>query len=151
MHAPKNGIFYVLDAKTGKFISGKNFVPTVNWMTGFDANGRPILNPEANYAKTNKGFYLIGFQSHVWNPMSFSPHTGLVYLPTSYGSYPYVSELGAPRWATSFLGINIKKAPGRALRRRCRVRARSRRPGIRSNSKAAWIGRPKGRVVQAPW
>ncbi len=110
MHAPKNGIFYVLDAKTGKFISGKNFVPTVNWMSGFDANGRPILNPDANYAKTGKGFYLVGFQSHVWNPMSFSPDTGLVYLPTSYGSYPYVSELGA-KMGNQLLGINIRKRP----------------------------------------
>ena len=110
MHAPKNGIFYVLDAKTGKFISGKNFVPSVNWMSGFDAAGRPILNPEANYAKTNKGFYLIGFQSHVWNPMSFNPETGLVYLPTNYGSYPYVAELGA-KMGNQLLGINIRKRP----------------------------------------
>ena len=110
LHAPKNGIFYVLDAQTGKFISGKNFVPTVNWMSGFDANGRPILNPEANYAKTGKGFYLVGFQSHVWNPMSFSPQTGLVYLPTNYGSYPYVAELGA-KMGNQLLGINIRKRP----------------------------------------
>ncbi len=110
MHAPKNGIFYVLDAKTGKFISGKPFVPQVNWMSGFDANGRPILNPEANYAKTGKGFNLVGFQSHVWNPMSFNPDTGLVYLPTNYGTYPYVAELGA-KMGNQLLGINIRKRP----------------------------------------
>ena len=110
MHAPKNGIFYVLDARTGKFISGNKFVPSVNWMTGFDANGRPILNPEANYAKTGKGFFLVGFQSHVWNPMSFNPQTGLVYLPTNYGSYPYVAELGA-KMGNQLLGINIRKRP----------------------------------------
>jgi alcohol dehydrogenase (cytochrome c)/quinohemoprotein ethanol dehydrogenase len=110
MHAPKNGIFYVLDAHTGKFISGTPFVPKVNWMTGFDADGRPMLNPQANYAKTGKGFYLVGFQSHVWNPMSFNPQTGLVYLPTNYGSYPYVSELGA-KMGNQLLGINIRKRP----------------------------------------
>jgi len=110
MHAPKNGIFYVLDAKTGKFISGKPFVPTVNWMTGFDKDGRPIMNPDANYAKTGKGFYLVGFQSHVWNPMSFNPQTGYVYLPTNYGSYPYVAELGA-KMGNQLLGINIRKRP----------------------------------------
>ena len=86
------------------------FVPKVNWMSGFDANGRPILNPDANYAKTGKGFNLIGFQSHVWNPMSFNPHTGLVYLPTNYGSYPYVAELGA-KMGNQLLGINIRKRP----------------------------------------
>ncbi len=29
MHAPKNGVFYVLEAYTGKLISGKPYVPTV--------------------------------------------------------------------------------------------------------------------------
>ncbi len=110
MHAPKNGVFYVLDAYTGKFISGHTFVPTVNWMSGFDANGRPILNPAANYAKTGKGFYLVGFQSHVWNPMSYNPDTGLVYLPANYGSYAYVAELGA-KMGNQLLGINIRKRP----------------------------------------
>ncbi|HTC54105.1 MAG TPA: PQQ-dependent dehydrogenase, methanol/ethanol family [Steroidobacteraceae bacterium] len=110
MHAPKNGIFYVLDAHTGKFISGTPFVPKVNWMSGFDDSGRPILNPDANYAKTGKGFFLVGFQSHVWNPMSFNPDTGLVYLPTNYGSYPYVAELGA-KMGNQLLGINIRKRP----------------------------------------
>ena len=109
MHAPKNGIFYVLDAKTGKFISGKPFVPSVNWMSGMDADGRPILNPEANYAKTGKGFNLVGFQSHVWNPMSFNPTTGLMYVPTNYGTYPYVAELGA-KMGNQLLGINIRCA-----------------------------------------
>ncbi len=110
MHAPKNGIFYVLDARTGKFISGKPFVPSVNWMTGFDADGKPILNPQANYGKTGKGFYLIGFQSHVWNPMSFNPQTGLVYLPANYLSYPYVAEAGA-KMGNQLLSINIRKRP----------------------------------------
>ena len=110
LHAPKNGIFYVLDAKTGKFLSGKPFVPSVNWMTGFDATGRPIEVPDANYGKTGKGYYLVGFQSHVWYPMSFNPNTGLVYLPTNYGSYGYVAEAGA-KMGNQMLSINIAKRP----------------------------------------
>ena len=35
MHAPKNGFFYVLDAKTGEFISGDKFA-TVTWASGID-------------------------------------------------------------------------------------------------------------------
>ena len=41
LHADRNGIFYVLDRTNGKLLSGTPFVH-VNWMTGFDANGRPI-------------------------------------------------------------------------------------------------------------
>jgi alcohol dehydrogenase (cytochrome c)/quinohemoprotein ethanol dehydrogenase len=110
MHAPKNGIFYVLDAKTGKFISGHPFVPSVNWMLGFDKDGHPIPNPEANYGKTGKGWYLLGFQSHVWNPMSYNPETGFVYIPTSYRTFGYVAEAGM-KMGNQMLSINIAKKP----------------------------------------
>jgi PQQ-dependent dehydrogenase (methanol/ethanol family) len=110
MHAPKNGVFYVLDAKTGKVLSANLFVPTANWLTGFDKEFRPILNPEANYGRTDKGFYLVGFQSHVWYPMSFNPGTGLVYIPTNYGSFGYVAEAGA-KMGNQLLSINITKRP----------------------------------------
>ena len=54
MHAPKNGFFYVLDARTGKFISGTAFA-TVNWASGLDpVSGRPQVNPEAKYDITGK-------------------------------------------------------------------------------------------------
>jgi quinohemoprotein ethanol dehydrogenase len=110
MHAPKNGVFYVLDAKSGKVLSAKLFVPTANWLTGFDKDFRPILNPAANYGKTDQGFYLVGFQSHVWYPMSFNPGTGLVYVPTNYGSYGYVAEAGA-KMGNQLLSINVAKHP----------------------------------------
>ena len=56
MHAPKNGFFYVLDAKTGKFMSGTAFA-TVNWASGLDpVTGRPNVNPEAKYDETGKPF-----------------------------------------------------------------------------------------------
>lgn len=44
MHADRNGFFYTLDRVTGKFISAVPFVRQ-NWNKGFDANGRPIVDP----------------------------------------------------------------------------------------------------------
>ncbi len=110
MHAPKNGVFYVIDAKTGKVLSAKLFIPTANWLTGFDEHFRPIPNPKADYGKTGEGYYLVGFQSHVWYPMSFNPGTGLVYLPANYGSYGYVAEAGA-KMGNQLLSINVAKQP----------------------------------------
>ena len=47
LHAPKNGFFYTLDAKTGKFISGKPFAKTINWATGLDpVTGKPDIMPK---------------------------------------------------------------------------------------------------------
>lgn len=81
MQAPKNGYFYVLDAATGEFISGKPFAMQT-WTTGLDENGRPIENPEAR--NSEKGHLAIPAPSgaHNWHPMAFSPDTGLVYIPS---------------------------------------------------------------------
>ena len=75
MHAPKNGFFYVLDARTGKFISGTAFA-TVNWASGLDpVSGRPKVNPEAKYEITGEPFTSFpgAYGAHTWHPMSYSP------------------------------------------------------------------------------
>ena len=112
MHAPKNGVFYVLDAFTGNVVNAKLYVPTANWMTGFDANFKPILNPEANYGKIGKGFHVVPSAggAHSWHPMAFSPDTGLMYIPTNYGSFPLVAEAGA-KMGNQLLSINVAKRP----------------------------------------
>lgn len=92
MQAPKNGYFYVLDAATGELISAKPIVP-VNWSSGIDMKtGRPIMNPAARYDVTGKGFIAVPHfgGAHSWPPMSYSPLTGLVYIPTMEISYPFV-------------------------------------------------------------
>ena len=73
--ANRNGNFYVLDRTTGKFLLGKPFVK-VNWMSGFDANGRPIQTPQPQGLPTYPG--LQGGTN--WYSPSFSPRTGLMYF-----------------------------------------------------------------------
>jgi len=81
MQAPKNGFFYVIDRETGKLISADPYV-TVTWAKGVDpASGRPIETPNSDYGD---GLALVRptpFGGHNWHPMSFSPKTGLVYIP----------------------------------------------------------------------
>jgi len=112
MQAPKNGVFYVLDAQTGEVLSADLYVPTANWMFGFDSNYRPILNPEANYGKTDRGFHVVPSAggAHSWHPMAFNPDTGLMYIPTSYSSFPLVAEAGA-RMGNQLLSINVGRRP----------------------------------------
>lgn len=81
MQAPKNGYFYVLDRKTGKLLSAKPFAP-VTWSSGIDmATGRPVLKPGVHYANAPSIQQPGPFGAHSWQAMSFSPHTGLVYIP----------------------------------------------------------------------
>ena len=82
MHAPKDGFFYVLDRATGKLISAKNYVPNM-WASHVDPKtGRPAVLPEAYVAEKPHLMTPSYGGGHSWNPMSYSPLTGLVYLPT---------------------------------------------------------------------
>jgi quinohemoprotein ethanol dehydrogenase len=113
MQAPKNGVFYVIDAATGEVLSADLFVPTANWMLGFDEKFRPILNPEANYgAFGDRGFHVVPSAggAHSWHPMAFNPDTGLMYIPTNYSSFPLVAEAGA-KMGNQLLSINVGKRP----------------------------------------
>ncbi len=82
MQASKNGFFYTLDLKTGKLLAADPFA-YVNWATGVDlATGRPRFTETADYSAKPKNVYPSWAGAHSWNPMSFSPKTGLVYIPT---------------------------------------------------------------------
>ena len=83
MQAPKNGFFFVIDRITGQFISAKNFVD-VNWASGFDADGRPIELPGQRAAEKPQNALPGPYGGHNWHSMSFSPKTGLVYLPAQH-------------------------------------------------------------------
>jgi alcohol dehydrogenase (cytochrome c) len=79
--ANRNGFFYVLDRATGKFLLGKPFVE-VNWANGFDEVGRPIRVP--GKVPTPEGTVIFpGNQGGTnWYSPSFSPRTGLFYIPS---------------------------------------------------------------------
>ncbi len=102
MQAPKNGFFFVLDRMTGKLISAKNFVK-VNWATGYDLKtGRPIEDPKARY--TDGPYVAIpgALGAHNWQPMAFSPQTGLAYIPANHALFGYENpktfEVRPGRW-----------------------------------------------------
>ena len=82
MQAPKNGYFYILDRETGEFLSAENFVP-VNWGTVDPDTGVPTVDEDA-VDWTRQGPKLIfpsAMGGHNWHPMSYSQHSGLVYIP----------------------------------------------------------------------
>lgn len=95
MQAPKNGFFYVLDRETGEFISANNFVP-VTWATHIDPeSGRPVETDTARYSGKAPSIQLPGpLGAHNWQPMSYSPDTGLVYIPAQEAPWAYVDKPG---------------------------------------------------------
>ena len=81
MQANKNGMFYVVDTKTGRLLSGKGFV----------------VIPASGGA-------------HSWHPMSYNPITGLVYIPTAYGNYPLVAAKEDDNPMGQKLSISMRKS-----------------------------------------
>lgn len=90
MQAPKNGFFYVLDRATGELLSAQNFVP-VNWASHIDAvTGRPVEIKENLYDdREARVIWPAHYGAHNWHPMSYSPLTGLVYIPAQETSWAY--------------------------------------------------------------
>ena len=110
MQAPKNGFFYVIDRTNGALISAQPFVP-VNWATGIDPkSGRPVENPAARYKDPRQPFMAMPgpYGAHNWHPMSFSPQTGLVYIPAQEPGFAYLSDLAfKPRPIGFNVGLNV--------------------------------------------
>jgi alcohol dehydrogenase (cytochrome c) len=82
--ANRNGIFYVLDRTTGQFLLGKPFTK-VTWNSGLDEKGRP----QNMVPLTEEGVTVYpGVQGATnWYSPSFSPRTGLFYVPTWVDTY----------------------------------------------------------------
>ena len=118
--ANRNGFFYVLDRRTGQFLSGTPFV-TVNWASGFDAKGRPIPTPQPPGAPTYPG----NQGGTNWYSPSYSPRTGLFYVSAwvNYGSV-FRRESQAYEPGRRFVGggnqtvTPVPEAPGIGIGRR---------------------------------
>jgi quinohemoprotein ethanol dehydrogenase len=102
--APKNGFFYVLDRKTGELLSAEKY-GAVNWASHVDLKtGRPVLTRWAEFRGQDQLIYPNPNGAHDWQSMSFSPRTGLAYIPALdvpwvYSTKPgfrYLYDLGVP-------------------------------------------------------
>jgi len=85
MQASKTGFFYILDRQTGQVLSAEKYVP-VTWADHVDLQtGRPVEASDARsykYSWNGKRFISPSpMGGHSWNPMSYDPETGLVYIP----------------------------------------------------------------------
>src|SRR5208337_4554409 len=86
MKADRNGFFFVVNRETGKVLSAEKYVPTT-WAEKWDiATSRAVEDPDKRAGMPNhpaKGVCpnLIGGKN--WQPMSYNPETGLVYIPSN--------------------------------------------------------------------
>ena len=86
----RNGFAYTLDRVTGELLVAEKYDPSVNWATHVDMKtGRPAVVDKfstfANGADTNsEGICPAALGSKDQQPASFSPDTGMFYVPTNH-------------------------------------------------------------------
>ncbi|MCB2076393.1 MAG: PQQ-dependent dehydrogenase, methanol/ethanol family [Novosphingobium sp.] len=82
MQAPTNGFFYVIDRETGKLVNEPGKTGKVTWAERIDMEtGRPVDAPNIRYQNGPVVIYPWTAGTHNWQAMSYSPRTGLVYIP----------------------------------------------------------------------
>ena len=82
IHIDRNGYIYVIERNTGTVLSADPFGP-VNSIQGIDLQtGRPNMNPAklTRVGETVTNICPTASGAKDWNPSSFSPRTGLLYI-----------------------------------------------------------------------
>jgi quinohemoprotein ethanol dehydrogenase len=91
MTVPKQGFFYVLDARSGKLLSAKPIVK-VNWAASVDlATDKAVEVPRSAGGGRQ-------WTVHNWWPMSYNPGTGLVYIPATDRKPNTHAEVESGEW-----------------------------------------------------
>ncbi|WDS35199.1 methanol/ethanol family PQQ-dependent dehydrogenase [Pseudoxanthomonas sp.] len=111
--ASRNGWFYAIDRTNGKLIYAEKFA-TATSVSGFDANGKAITDPEMRPTVDKEVFTCPSFLGGKnWWPISVSPDTHMAYVPTLHtcmtmkgGAVSY--KAGLPFLGETFL---VKRDP----------------------------------------
>lgn len=129
-HADRNGFFFVTDRdklangsgqanKPTALIGAWPFVDGITWASGFDLKtGKPIEKnnrppePKPGADKGDTVFVSPPFLGGTnWMPMSYSPDTGLFYIPANHWGMDYWAEKISYKEGSAYLGqgFRIKK------------------------------------------
>ncbi|MDQ3919964.1 MAG: methanol/ethanol family PQQ-dependent dehydrogenase [Acidobacteriota bacterium] len=110
----RNGYVYVLDRATGEVLSANPFMQVTS-STGVDTKtGKLLYNPEMEpkAGQVVRGICPAAPGAKDWQPSSFSPRTGLVYIPHQNLCMDEQSTAANYIEGTPFVGMNVKMYAG---------------------------------------
>jgi len=117
VHFDRNGFAYTLDRETGELLVAEKYDPAVNWATHVDMKtGRPEVvkqySTNANGEDHNtKGVCPAALGSKDQQPASFSPQTGLFYVPTNHVCMDYEPFKVAYTAGQPYVGATLSMFP----------------------------------------
>jgi PQQ-dependent dehydrogenase (methanol/ethanol family) len=110
----RNGYVYVIDRVSGEVLSADAFVP-VNSTLGVDIKtGRPQYNPDKTpqVGKVIRDICPTAPGAKDWNPSSFSPQTGLIYIPHNNLCMDWESRPANYIAGTPYTGAEVRMHAG---------------------------------------
>jgi PQQ-dependent dehydrogenase (methanol/ethanol family) len=127
-HADRNGFFFVTDVnqlatgagypnKPKALLAAYPFVDGITWAKGFDLKtGRPMENdgqrPQQPAEGQDKGPSVFVSPPFLggknWNPMSYSPETGLFYIAANHWGMDYWAEHLTYKPGSAYLGMGFR-------------------------------------------
>jgi PQQ-dependent dehydrogenase (methanol/ethanol family) len=114
IHIDRNGYLYVIERTTGTVLSADPYGP-VNTSRGIDLEtGRPIINEEkqTKLGETVRNICPTASGAKDWNPSSFSPQTGLLYIPHENMCMDWMSTEVNYIAGTPYVGALVHMKPG---------------------------------------
>jgi lanthanide-dependent methanol dehydrogenase len=114
IHLDRNGYVYVIDRTSGQVLSADPFGP-VNSSKGVDLKtGRLIVNPdkETKVGQVTRNICPTASGAKDWNPSSFSPQTGLIYIPHENICMDWMSAEVNYIEGTPYVGAEVHMKPG---------------------------------------
>jgi alcohol dehydrogenase (cytochrome c) len=110
VQANRNGFLYVLDRTDGKFLKATPFVAKLNWATGIDSSGRPILTGKIPNTEGTEICPSIDGATNWFSP-SYNPDTGLFYVIALESCSVYFARPQAFTPGQTFYDTGTKLAP----------------------------------------
>ena len=114
VHLDRHGYVYVIERTTGTVLSADPFGP-VNSSQGVDLQtGKLIVNPakQTKLGETVRNICPTASGAKDWNPSSFSPQTGLIYIPHENMCMDWMSTQVNYIASTPYVGAEVHMKPG---------------------------------------
>jgi alcohol dehydrogenase (cytochrome c) len=113
LQANRNGFYYVLDRTNGEFLLGTPFVSKVDWASGLDAKGRPIVVPGHDPSVRGTTTCPSTAGATNWPAPTYNPDTHLFYVTVAEGcGVNFITSSTAPDSGTGY--IETATAPWQA-------------------------------------
>jgi PQQ-dependent dehydrogenase (methanol/ethanol family) len=114
LHPGRTGFMFVLDRETGEVLSAEKYEP-VTWASSFDLKtGMPQINQEkqTHFGQYAKDICPSSTGAKDFIPSSFSPRTGILYIPAHNTCMDYEGTAVNYIAGTPYLGSSVRMYPG---------------------------------------